>query len=433
MPNIAVLIDAENVLPIHAAQIFNQASDIGTIIFKEIYGAAQALTSWVEPVLRYAMHPNLTIKASKGKNTSDIALVIGAMDLLVGRQADTVIIASSDSDFSALSVRLRAAGIEVIGMGTEKANPLWRTACSRFITLETPTVAKPAAKPATPAKLEPPAISVPSAAPAAAPARAAQPAQPVKTPAPRVAPTHNERIAIIRARITELLRSNSGQMLVATLFHNLNKLPEYRVDQQGSKRKPLNYLTGMFNDAFFFQNSPSGTLISLTPFASDSETPAAEPPAVPAETADEGSAPQDKPDGSTPETAEAAAPVSEAAETAAVPDILPASASEPSEDQPVPASAPKGKTARLNPKTRKDDVPEAAAGQPAPAPVTVAPADGSLQELALPPRILKALEAAGLSAVRDIAAMSESDLLQIRNIGAAASKTILNALKAWQG
>ena len=46
---------------------------------------------------------------------------------------------------------------------------------------------------------------------------------------------------------------------------------------------------------------------------------------------------------------------------------------------------------------------------------------------------VKALEAAGLSAVRDIAAMSESDLLQIRNIGAAASKTILNALKAWQG
>ena len=67
MPNIAVLIDAENVLPIHADQIFTHASSLGTITVKEIYGAAAALTAWVEPVLKYALHANLTIQRESTK------------------------------------------------------------------------------------------------------------------------------------------------------------------------------------------------------------------------------------------------------------------------------------------------------------------------------------------------------------------------------
>ena len=138
---IAILIDAENVLPSFADLIFTNAGTLGEIVAKEIYGVAAALTTWVEPVLRYAIHPNLTIKASKGKNTSDIALVIGAMELLLTHDVNTVVIASSDSDFSGLSVRLRTAGIRVVGMGTEKSNPLWRTACTDFMVLEHPAPA----------------------------------------------------------------------------------------------------------------------------------------------------------------------------------------------------------------------------------------------------------------------------------------------------
>ena len=108
--NIAILIDAENVLPGHADLIFSHAQKLGVVVSKEIFGASSALSSWVAPVLKYAIHPNLTIKAAKGKNSSDIALVIGAMDLLVRGGIDCAIIASSDSDFSALSVRLRNAG-----------------------------------------------------------------------------------------------------------------------------------------------------------------------------------------------------------------------------------------------------------------------------------------------------------------------------------
>ena len=133
---LAILIDAENVVAGHADLIFAQAEAMGEIAAKEIYGTAAALTAWVAPVLKYAIHPNLTIKAAKGKNSSDIALVIGAMDLLVKGNIDCAIIASSDSDFSALSVRLRNAGIEVVGMGTDKSNDLWRTACSSFVVLQ---------------------------------------------------------------------------------------------------------------------------------------------------------------------------------------------------------------------------------------------------------------------------------------------------------
>ena len=254
MPNIAVLIDAENVLPIHADQIFSHASSLGTVTVKEAYGAAAALTNWVEPVLKYAVHANLTIKASKGKNTSDIALVIGAMDLLVKRDVDTVIIVSSDSDFSALSVRLRGAGVEVVGMGTEKANPLWRTACSSFVVLQAPAF-RPAPAPA----------NAPKNKPAPQKTEAPAPVNPPKNkPAPQpVASSHAKRMEIIRAFIREQLNANNGRMAVSALIPALSGLPEFRVDQQRSKRNAHNYLARLYADAFAFEDVDGGSFISV--------------------------------------------------------------------------------------------------------------------------------------------------------------------------
>lgn len=282
MPNIAVLIDAENVLPIHADQIFTHASSLGNITVKEIYGAAAALTAWVEPVLKYALHANLTIKASKGKNTSDIALVIGAMDLLVAGNIDTVVIVSSDSDFSALSVRLRSAGIEVVGMGTEKANPLWRTACSAFVVLQAPSF--------RPAPAQQSARSQPAAKPA--PQKQEAPANPnanqpkKKADSKPVAPTHAARMAIITAFIREQLEANGGKMAVSALLPALNGLAEYRVDQQRSKRNAHNYLMRLYGDAFTFEEGEGGSFISLRASAPEQpkkpeETPAAEADELP--------------------------------------------------------------------------------------------------------------------------------------------------------
>jgi hypothetical protein len=299
MRTIAVLIDAENVQASFGDKVFSYANSLGNVIVKEIYGVASALGLWVEPVLKYAIHPNLTIKASKFKNTSDISLVIGAMDLLLAGEVDTVIIVSSDSDFSTLSVRLRSAGLEVIGMGTEKVNPLWRTACSSFVILSAQAPQRPVVytvKPPEPEevpvikaqKTEEKAVIVPITKPVAVqtpdnvsrpvseqeqktaalkkqgtpvvvlpesakPAGNAAAAQP-KQPRPRAAVTHSDRTAAIRSLITKHLEMNGGKMSITNIFHALNSLPDYHVDQQGSKRKPLNYLMWLFGDVFAFED-----------------------------------------------------------------------------------------------------------------------------------------------------------------------------------
>jgi len=241
--NIAILIDAENVLPSHADLIFGHARKLGDVVSKEIFGAASALSSWVAPVLKYAIHPNLTIKAAKGKNSSDIALVIGAMDLLVRGGIDCAIIASSDSDFSALSVRLRNAGIEVVGMGTDKSNDLWRTACSSFVVLQNQKLAQ-APRPET--------------APQADAPRQGSQRQAAKKPAKAVTSTHEERIAVIEKLISKRLESHGGRVQTSTLFPALNQLPEYRVDRQGSGKKPLNYLTSTYGETFHFEDTADG-------------------------------------------------------------------------------------------------------------------------------------------------------------------------------
>lgn len=242
--NIAILIDAENVLPGHADLIFAHAQKLGDIVSKEIFGAATALSTWVAPVLKYAIHPNLTIKAAKGKNSSDIALVIGAMDLLVKGNIDCAIIASSDSDFSALSVRLRNAGIEVVGMGTDKSNDLWRTACSSFVVLQNQ-------KPSQAVRQEAPSSQ------SDAPKQNSQ-KQSSKKPARAATGTHEERVVVIRKLISRLLESHSGRVQTSTLFPSLNQLPEYRVDRQGSGKKPLNYLISTYGDAFRFEDAADG-------------------------------------------------------------------------------------------------------------------------------------------------------------------------------
>lgn len=256
MSNVAILIDAENVLPIFADQIFTHAASLGAVTHKEIFGAAAALNAWVEPVLKYAIRPSLTIRPSKYKNTSDIALVIGAMDLLTGKTEaapDIMVIASSDSDFSALSVRLRTGGVDVVGMGTDKSNELWRTACTSFVVLQ-----QPSARAASQPRKAEPARPVPEKKPERTPEKT-----PEKAPEkPKITPTHSGRIANIRAFILNQLSSREGRMPSHALFSLLNELPDYRYDQQRSKRKPLDYLARQMGGALKIEEAEGGTWVS---------------------------------------------------------------------------------------------------------------------------------------------------------------------------
>jgi outer membrane biosynthesis protein TonB len=278
MSNVAILIDAENVLPIFADQIFTHAASLGAVVHKEIYGAAAALNAWVEPVLKYAIRPSLTIRPSKYKNTSDIALVIGAMDLLAGKAEpapDIVVIASSDSDFSALSVRLRTGGVDVVGMGTDKSNELWRTACTSFVVLQ-----QPSARAAQSRKAEP-ARPAPERKPEKAPEKNAEKSaekNAEKTPekAVKITPTHSGRIANIRAFILNQLAAREGRMPSHALFSLLNDLPDYRYDQQRSKRKPLDYLARQMGSALKIEEAEGGTWVSAA--APETAEPAQEAP-----------------------------------------------------------------------------------------------------------------------------------------------------------
>ena len=278
MSNVAILIDAENVLPIFADQIFTHAASLGAVVHKEIYGAAAALNAWVEPVLKYAIRPSLTIRPSKYKNTSDIALVIGAMDLLAGKAEpapDIVVIASSDSDFSALSVRLRTGGVDVVGMGTDKSNELWRTACTSFVVLQ-----QPSARAAQSRKAEP-ARPAPERKPEKPPEKNAEKnaeknSEKAPEKAVKITPTHSGRIANIRAFILNQLAAREGRMPSHALFSLLNDLPDYRYDQQRSKRKPLDYLARQMGGALKIEDAEGGTWVSAA--APETAEPAREAP-----------------------------------------------------------------------------------------------------------------------------------------------------------
>ncbi|MDO4450600.1 MAG: NYN domain-containing protein [Moraxella sp.] len=139
--NIAVLIDADNISANKADWIFNKISELGTIGIKRIYGdfTKSHLLPWETPTLKYAIEKQHQTSYSTGKNSSDIALVIDAIDLWHTKNYDAFCIISSDSDFIRLTVRLRRNGVQVFGFGEDKTNTAFRQACSKFFNVSSIT------------------------------------------------------------------------------------------------------------------------------------------------------------------------------------------------------------------------------------------------------------------------------------------------------
>ncbi len=135
---IAVLIDAENISSKYAQIILNEASSLGTIIYKRIYGnwTTSLLNSWKNELLNCAIQPIQQYSNTIGKNSSDSALIIDAMDLLYQKRLDAFCIVSSDSDFTRLASRLQESEIYVVGMGEQKTPRAFISACSKFVYLD---------------------------------------------------------------------------------------------------------------------------------------------------------------------------------------------------------------------------------------------------------------------------------------------------------
>lgn len=135
---IAVLIDADNVSEKYLKYIFDEISNHGVPTYKRIYGdwTKPQLSSWKNALLNHSITPIQQYGYTTGKNATDAALIIDAMDILYSGNVDGFCIVSSDSDFTKLSARLREAGMVVIGMGEKKTPKPFIAACEKFKYLE---------------------------------------------------------------------------------------------------------------------------------------------------------------------------------------------------------------------------------------------------------------------------------------------------------
>ena len=131
---LALLIDADNVRAQFLPIIIREASALGTITVKRVYGhfASSSMNAWQPLVHEHALTPVHIPPAATGKNATDMKLAIEAMDLLHRGQVEGFCIASSDSDFTTLASRIREDGVSVFGFGEQKASTGYVRSCDRF-------------------------------------------------------------------------------------------------------------------------------------------------------------------------------------------------------------------------------------------------------------------------------------------------------------
>jgi hypothetical protein len=137
-PLLAVLIDADNTSPKWTKAIFDEIAGMGEASVRRCYGdfSSQQMTGWNRVQAEFGLVPHHQPANTVGKNASDIALVIDAMDLLHSGRFDGFVLVSSDSDFTRLASRVREQGLDVFGIGARKTPEAFRKACKRFIYLE---------------------------------------------------------------------------------------------------------------------------------------------------------------------------------------------------------------------------------------------------------------------------------------------------------
>lgn len=135
---LAVLIDADNVPYAYIKEMLEEITKNGTPTIKRIYAdwTKPTVSGWKNVLLENAITPVQQYSYTSGKNSSDSALIIDAMDILYSDKVDGFCIVSSDSDFTRLATRLREAGMKVIGIGEKKTPLPFITACDKFIYIE---------------------------------------------------------------------------------------------------------------------------------------------------------------------------------------------------------------------------------------------------------------------------------------------------------
>lgn len=149
---LALLIDADNAQASVIAELLAEVASYGTATIKRAYGdwTTQNLVGWKDVLHVHAIQPIQQFRYTTGKNATDSALIIEAMDLLHGGKVDGFCLVSSDSDFTRLATRIREAGFSVYGFGEQKTPKPFVAACDKFIyteILRKPSPGSPAAAP----------------------------------------------------------------------------------------------------------------------------------------------------------------------------------------------------------------------------------------------------------------------------------------------
>src|SRR3954468_8277946 len=150
---LAVLIDADNAQPSIVEGLLAEVAKYGTAHVKRAYGdwTGTSLKGWKDQLLAQSIQPIQQFACTNGKNATDAAMIIDAMDLLYSGRFDGFCILSSDSDFTRLASRIRESGLTVYGFGERKTPKAFVSACDKFIyteNLQGPTEPEPEPAPA---------------------------------------------------------------------------------------------------------------------------------------------------------------------------------------------------------------------------------------------------------------------------------------------
>ncbi len=215
---LAMLIDAENISSKYIETILAEANGVGNVIYKRIFGnwTDTKMNAWRSVILDNAIQPIQQFNNASGKNASDSALIIEAMDLLYRGNLDGFCIVSSDSDFTRLASRLRESDKYVLGMGESKTPRSFISACDKFLyldVLQTPAREESAVPPAAPKKSGAPAGRRPAGAKA-----------PVEKPEETAVPGKNlDTIKKALINLTEENSDDNGWIFSGQLGSLLNR------------------------------------------------------------------------------------------------------------------------------------------------------------------------------------------------------------------
>ncbi len=217
--HLAVLIDADNAPAAIIEGLFEEIAKYGVASVKRIYGdwTGPQLGSWKKVLLDHSIQPIQQFAYTKGKNATDSALIIDAMDLLYTRRFDGFCLVSSDSDFTRLAARLREEGLAVYGFGEEKTPKPFVVACDKFIYTEILRAETPEAAPAGVDK--------------------AQAAVPSDQPKPAARPKTQKVPVEFIAKLIDDLSDEDGWIQLGALGQNISKLrPAFDARLYGFKK-----------------------------------------------------------------------------------------------------------------------------------------------------------------------------------------------------